>query len=252
MMRYGTTQSGGNRHAVVSGFTLIEALVATALMGVILAALGSITAQWLPNWNRGIARAQRSELVSIALNRLVADLGASEFIPPNRDTEAPLFDGTEFSVTLVRSALGPNPRPGLEIVHIAESADKSGKVLVRSIKPFVPFGPSTTSVGQLEFANPVVLLRAPYRVSFAYAGRDGIWKNTWRNANELPAAVRLTVRDAASERTLSISTTALVHIDMPAACVGGKNKRDCIGRPGEDNERQDNNPAQATSAKQRT
>src|SRR5471032_758800 len=92
----------------IAGFTLLEALVATALMGVILAALASITAQWLPNWNRGIARAQRSELVSIALNRLVADLEASEFISPNRDTKAPLFDGSELSVTLVRSALGPN------------------------------------------------------------------------------------------------------------------------------------------------
>jgi general secretion pathway protein J len=252
MMRYGTKQSRRKRHVAVSGFTLIEALVATALMGVILAALASITAQWLPNWNRGIARAQRSELVSIALDRLVADLEASEFISPNRDTKAPLFDGSEFSVTLVRSAIGPNSRPGLEIVRIAETTDKNGKVLVRSIRPFVPFGLSTTSVDQLEFANPVALLRAPYRVSFAYAGHDGVWKNIWRNSNELPAAVRLTVRDAASERTLSISTTALIHVDTPAACVGGKNKGDCIGRPGDDRDQPDNNPAQATSAKQRT
>src|SRR5262245_54490279 len=101
-----------------SGFTLLEALVAIALMGVILAALASITSQWLPNWNRGIARAQRAELVRLALDRLVADLGASEFISPNRDSNAPLFDGTEYSVTLVRSAIGPNTRPGLEIVRI--------------------------------------------------------------------------------------------------------------------------------------
>ena len=73
-----------------SGFTLIEALIAIALMGVILAALGSITSQWLPNWNRGIARAQRSELVRVALDRLIADIGASEFIPPNRDSKSPV------------------------------------------------------------------------------------------------------------------------------------------------------------------
>lgn len=251
-MRYVTTQSSRKRHAAVSGFTLIEALVATALMGVILAALASITAQWLPNWNRGISRAQRSELISITLNRLVADLAAAEFISPNRDTKSPLFDGAEFSVTFVRSIIGPNSRPGLEIVRVAETTDKNGKVLVRSITPFAPFGQSATSVDQLEFAHPVVLLRAPYRVSFAYAGRDGIWKNTWRGAQELPVAVRLTVHDASTERTLSISTTALVHVDVPAACVGGKNKADCIGQPGEDNDQLDNNPAQATSVKQRT
>ena len=87
-MRHGMIRYGRKRRAAVSGFTLLEALVATALMGVILTALASITSQWLPNWNRGIARAQRSELVSIVLNRLVADFGASEFIPPNRDTKA--------------------------------------------------------------------------------------------------------------------------------------------------------------------
>ena len=114
-------RNGRKKRDAVSGFTLIEALVAIALMGVILAALTSITSQWLPNWNRGIARAQRSELVSVALDRLIADIGASEFIPPNRDAKAPLFDGTEFSVTLVRSAIGPNTRPGLEIVRISQN-----------------------------------------------------------------------------------------------------------------------------------
>ena len=107
-----------------SGFTLIEALIAVALMGVILAALTSITSQWLPSWNRGIARAQRSELVRIALDQLIADLGVSEFITPNRDTKTPLFDGTEFSVTFVRTAIGPNARPGLEIVRIAAIPNK--------------------------------------------------------------------------------------------------------------------------------
>lgn len=34
-----------------AGFTLIETIVALALMGLVLSALASITAQWLPNWN---------------------------------------------------------------------------------------------------------------------------------------------------------------------------------------------------------
>jgi general secretion pathway protein J len=108
------------------------------------------------------------------------------------------------------------------------------------------------SVKQPDFANPVVLLRSPYRISFAYAGRDGIWKNTWQNATELPATIRLTVRDATSGRTLSVSTTALVHVDMPAACASGKSKDDCIGLPAGDNGQPGNNPAQPSLAKERT
>jgi general secretion pathway protein J len=229
----------------------MEALVAIALMGVILAALASITSQWLPSWNRGIARAQRSELVRLALDRLVADLGASEFISPNRDTKAPLFDGTEFSITLVRSAVGPNTRPGLEIVRIAEVGDKGGQILVRATKPFAPLG-SSAVIPQAEFVNQTVLLRSPYQVSFAYAGADKVWRNSWQNSDRLPAAVRLTVRDATSGRTLTISTTAPVHVELPAACAGNKGKDDCIGGSGGNNGQPNNPPTQVNSDKQRT
>ena len=63
-----------------SGFTLIEMLVAVVLMGLVLAALGVITAQWLPNWSRGFKRVQGGERVSITLDRIVSDLGAAEFL----------------------------------------------------------------------------------------------------------------------------------------------------------------------------
>ena len=66
-------------------------------------------------------------------------------------------------------------------------------------------------------------------------------KQNWQNANQLPAAVRLTVRDATSGRTLTISTTALVHVELPAACVSAKSKDDC-GRPGGDSNQPNNDP----------
>lgn len=203
-----------------SGFTLIEMLVAVVLMGIVLAALSVITAQWLPNWSRGFNRVQRGELVSIALDRIVSDLGAAEFLMSNGDNKLPLFSGNARGVTFVRSAYGPNAKHGLEIVRIAETADRQGLLLARSTTPFTPSG-------LMNFTNPVVLLRAPYRVSFAYAGRDGIWKNSWKNQTELPVTVRLAVHGAASEQALTVSTAAIVHVDLPAECVRPRNKPEC-------------------------
>jgi general secretion pathway protein J len=197
------------------GFTLIETLIALALMGLVLSALASLTAQWLPNWNRGFERIQRSELIGIALERIGADLAAAEYVSANRADRRPLFDGSELSVTFVRTAMGPNAGHGLDVVRLGETADQQGFATVRSRTPFQPSRPGSSLSEQLQFAEPVLLLRAPYRLSFAYAGADRVWKSSWQHAEKLPAAIKLTVRDAASERILSISTVTPVHVQSP-------------------------------------
>ncbi|MEA2991489.1 MAG: ral secretion pathway protein [Alphaproteobacteria bacterium] len=209
------------------GFTLIETLIATALMGAVLAALATVTAQWLPNWNRGFERVQRAELLDLGLERLVDDLSAAEFIPPNRASPNPLFDGSQLAVTFVRSAIGPNTRPGLEVVRIAETADERGPVMVRTRAPFMPITPGAGAGNELKFSDPVVLVRTPYRISFAYAGRDRIWQDTWHDATLLPSSVRVTLRDAASQRTLSVSTAALIHVQLPVECIRANVTTDC-------------------------
>ena len=93
----------------VSGFTLIEALVSDCLDGRDTCSACINHVAMAADWNRGIARAQRSELVSVAVERLIADIGASEFIPLNGDAKAPLFDGTEFLSPLYGRQSGPIP-----------------------------------------------------------------------------------------------------------------------------------------------
>jgi general secretion pathway protein J len=163
-------------------------------------------------------RVQRGELFAVALNRLVADLAAAEFVTPNRDSKLPLFEGMPTSVTLVRSAVGPNTDPGLEVVRISEAADRQGVALLRTHTPFAPFGSGDVQASALAFTDPVVLLRAPFRVSFSYANADGVWQDTWQRANQLPAAVRFLVRDTTTGRTLAISSATMVHVDTPAGC----------------------------------
>src|SRR5258706_8388361 len=224
--------SSAKQRAGEGGFMLIEPLVAMALMGLVLSALAGITAQWLPNWNRGLERIQRSELIGIALQRIGADLAAAEYVPANRDARHPLFEGSELSVTFVRTALGPNAGLGLDVVRVGETADRQGLVTVRSRASFRPLPLASSLSEQLHFGEPVVLLRAPFRLSFAYAGQDRIWKSNWHDSDKLPAAIRLTVRDAASERILSISTVAPVHVQSPAQNDCAQPADGCDGRSG--------------------
>lgn len=207
-----------------AGFTLVEMLIAVMMMVFILTSLATVTAQWLPNWNHGMARMERDERFAFSLNRVVEDLAVAEFVPANTAVKTPYFDGSELSVSFVRTAVGPSSRPGLEIVRFQETADAGGPALVRSRAPFVPMD----ATAQVRFVDPAVLIRSPYRVMFAYAGSDDTWKPTWRNAVELPKRVRITVRDGVTQQRLAVSTAALVHIDMPAQCAGEKNPNQCL------------------------
>ena len=196
------------------GFTLIEALVALALTGLVLSALANLTAQWLPNWNRGLDRIQRSEMVGITLQRLADDLADALPVPASASDMGPFFSGSEQSITFVRTALGPNAGPELDVVHLGETNDKAGLATVRSRTQFRPMPPNASASNQFHFREPVVLLRSPYRLTFAYAGdNDEEWQSSWRDPSKLPSRIKLTVRDSSNGR--AISTVTSIHVQSP-------------------------------------
>jgi general secretion pathway protein J len=210
-----------------AGFTLIEALAATLLMGVILAALATVTAQWLPNWNRGFARVQRVKLLTVALDRLTDDLSAAEFIAIGPANAPPTFDGDELSVTFIRTTFAPNAGVGLEVVRIAEASDDDQPALVRSTAPLPTGTGQAADVDALNFVNPVSVIRAPYRVSFSYAGPDRLWQDVWHNQRTLPRAIRIQVRDNATSTLLAATTSTIVHTELPASCTWAGTVSNC-------------------------
>ena len=196
-----------------AGFTLIEAMAAVAVMAAIVAALATIAGQWLPHWGRGLAELQRADLLGLGIERIAADVAAAEYVAPNGDVEDPLFDGLPSSVIFVRSAIGPTSPSRLEVVRISEIADGRSLSIVRTRAPFAPFlGP----IALAAFVDPVVLVRTPFRVSFAYAGADGKWTGTWEGNKRLPNAIRLTVRVGAESRVLAASTAVEIRVTAPA------------------------------------
>jgi general secretion pathway protein J len=214
-----------------AGFTLIEMLIAIALMVGILTALATVTAQWLPNWNRGFAHVQRTELFGLGIERLVADISAAEFVTASGKAKQPLFDGDELAVQFVRPAIGPNMQPGLEVVRIITTADDKGVALVRTRTPFTPLPESAKIRDLANFSDQVVLIRAPYRAYFSYAGPDRVWQNSWHDKDQLPNAIRVLVRDAATQRTLAVSTATILHISASAECARAQDVKNCLYPP---------------------
>jgi general secretion pathway protein J len=209
-----------------AGFTLLEAVVATALMAMILTALATITRQWLPNWNRGVVRVQANEQLARGLERLSEDLAAALFIPAGAATKQPLFDGTQNAVLLVRTTFGPNAKTGLDVVRIAEVATDEGRVVLRTRLPFVPNTYQLADLAAKVTGDPVVLLRRPYRVDFAYAGPNGSWQPTWRSAAMLPSSIRINFLNIATNASVSAATS--VRATLPAECVTAASPAGCL------------------------
>jgi len=217
-----------------AGFTLVEALLATLLMGLILTALATVTAQWMPSWDRGVARLQRIEALGVGLDRLIADIAAAEDVTAGTgvdasgaSVDAPIFDGGELAVVFVRTTLSPNAVTGLEVVRIAETTDDRGPVVARSTAPFSPGMGGARDAEAMLFTNPVSIIRAPLRLSFSYSGPDRVWQPTWHGKSQLPRAVRVRLRDLATSETLAVSTSTIIHAELPAHCTWAKSVAEC-------------------------
>ena len=208
-----------------AGFTLVETLMALTLMGIILGALATITGQWMPHWNHGMHRLQRDEMLTLGLDRLTSDLSGAEFVSVDRDTSQPYFEGLERSVTFIRTSLGPNAGSALELVRVVETFNEQGAALVRMRADFAVWRDPGI---QSAFTNPVVLVRAPYRITFSYAGADRIWRPTWQRQAGLPTAIKLVVREEGNLNIHSASTAVRLHVAIPQRCIAAKSFDECL------------------------
>ncbi len=207
-----------------AGFTLIEAMLAILLVGIILGALATVTGQWLPNWSRGMLGLQRVERLAVGMQRMTSDISGAEMIPTEADAKTVFFDGTQHAIIFVRSAMGPNAKPGLETVNLAESIDDQGLAMIRQRAPFFPMSPDT----RIRFADPVVLIRAPFRVYFSYAGPDGAWQPDWRSQTQLPQRIQISIRDTSTGQRVSFSEAGLVRVTASAECARVDNPEECV------------------------
>ena len=168
-----------------SGFTLLELLVALALLGVIGAGLASAMRLGTETYSR--ARTLDTENVHAAsraqLRRLIA-----EATPPNLLTPFPKeFRGTQDELTFVTLApLGfARDAAGLRVSVSHEDA-----VLIATLEPFDDDG-TVLRQYRSEIAREVST------ASFSYYS-DGEWQNEWSDTAILPRLVRITVNDGSA------------------------------------------------------
>jgi general secretion pathway protein J len=93
-----------------------------------------------------------------------------------------------------------------------------------------------------------VLLRAPLRLLFAYAGPDHIYRDDWHDQDKLPKVIMLTLREATSDRVLSVSTVTSVHVDAAAGKAGSGSGTNAKERGKNDNRNVGNEESETPNA----
>lgn len=216
----GNRQQGKGASTGYSGFTLLEVLVASAIMSLVLAALYGVFSQTFKSKQLAEDRAERARTARIALLRLGEDLqsalppstGAARFTSETRLAQD-FPDDTLSFVTLTRATLTNRAAEGdLSEVGYALELDPVNPVhkqLVRRVRfALAPAGNSA------DERAPLLFLVQGLQFRF-FDGRG--WRKEWRpeaTQGQLPQAVEATLYMADSRG--EVARFSMV-IDLPLA-----------------------------------
>jgi len=177
-----------------SGFTLVEVVVAIAIMMLIapLAIQGVRTG--LETWNR---LEQRAEIMDRARTaQRVVRKQISEALPVKRDGadagEALFFRGSRNDIEFVANLPGHVSGGGLFFNKIQTELVEDEKVLLLSVWPFGRIGGNEPDIERIILGKGVESIEISYFGAMSVRARAG-WHDYWDNQIHLPQRVRLRI-----------------------------------------------------------
>jgi len=221
--------SSGTRCAWNAGFTLLELLVALALLGLLATmSLGGLRLG-ARTWETVTARSEetgRALMVRAFLSRELAQ-AMPLTLPAPGGSDRLAYDGETDSLTFVSPLASHFGLGGAQRLRLAvldgEGAPEDGKRLVLLRRAFYPDDEFSADDGQRDEVH--LLLDGIAEAAFSYraAGDESGWADTWREQEELPGLIRLdiTFRDTAAGDWPSLVAVRRVTADADCLIPAG-------------------------------
>jgi general secretion pathway protein J len=216
------------------GFTLIEMVVALALLGVMMLMLYSGLTFGLRGWDAADANGRRTADRQVAANFLRREL--EELFPMRFKDPLTLkfaFEGKADTLRFASARPAGISAMGLSLVGIAveDAGDGSRRhdLVMRRAMP----DDAAKDFGPLDRAERTVLFEGVDRVSFQYYGSendftDPAWVDSWEFPGRVPQAIRLRIR--AADGTLLPEMVVRLMLGEEAGCLESAFQRVCRPR----------------------
>jgi general secretion pathway protein J len=210
-----------------NGFTLIELIVAVALLGMLtmtlFAGIGFGTRAWNAAQHES-ATLTRISLAQIALNDLL-ERSFPLMIRSVAENARVDFNGTANSIAFLIPAPVEIAPGGLARVTLTLEPHDAGFVLIYTAEP-------ERAVGAPSLRR--VLLRDIDTMAFSYFGADdkdqpAKWESTWQNRAHLPKLIRIQGTLMRMARATWPVLTVRPHVTADASCVFDPLVKDCRG-----------------------
>jgi len=195
-----------------AGFGLIEAILALAIAGMVLAAVTEIAGRTLTSWDRGLASVAAVERTDVAIGRIGADLAT--LLPvslPTADDPSVLFAGDERGLAFTAVTPLDRTNDGIAIVEIGVEGSGDGAVLVRRLRRGrdVP----------LRDGDRVVLLSGALDFGFSYRDQSGQRSARWAKPGEVPRGVIVTLKSERGGGGLPVEVMLPIPVAVSVSCL---------------------------------
>ena len=216
-----------------AGFTLLEVIIAMALLAAMLGMAWGGLSFALRGWDTGDSKGRRAVDLQLAQNFLRREL--AEVFPMRWKDPSKLrvaFEGDSRSLRFVSTRAAGASAGGLALVglEVTAAADPRERNLVMRRALADEKAQDFTSLGAAE---PTLLLANVDKVEFAYFGAENDfneprWQPEWTFAGRIPQLVRLHVKTA--DGTEVPDVVARVMLGEEAGCLENSFQRVCRPR----------------------
>lgn len=214
------------------GFTLLELLVALALVGLIVAMLFGSLRFGIRVWEAGNETIEASAELRLVQGFIRRQLGqAFPVVRSKRSGDSYVeFDGQRDSLAFVApmpAHLGGGGLYQITLTVERSSGDYSLLMARRLFHPDVD--------DDVDDDEPMVLIEGLRDIEFAYFGaedntRSPEWHSEWREMDRLPSLVRIAAEFPRDEKRQWPELVVAPVIDMDAGCIYDPNTKKCRNR----------------------